>query len=335
MYHAAANRRYPFARNLEKLCALVKISPEHVLRRARLPADFLKNEGKGASGRQIFDIWNAVEAEVKKPEFSIHLAQATAKGTFSTPVYAFSCSPDVETGLNRLSLFKPLVGPFALNTNWTDDGLEITISSVEPELVMPASLAAFELVFFLEMVRNFTAEEVVPLAAGLPDLPGPLGSVEKVAGVGIRRTRDVYLLLSPEDARRSLISRDDQIWPEIEKFLQRQLGKRDRSMAMSARVRNALLELLPAGQSSAEAVCNYLHVSKRSLFRYLKAEGHTFQELLDATRTELSMFYLSTREISVEEISYLLAFSDPNSFYRAFRGWTGMTPMEARGLRAH
>ena len=42
------------------------------------------------------------------------------------------------------------------------------------------------------------------------------------------------------------------------------------------------------------------------------------------------MHYLKRADMSVQEISYLLAYRDPNSFYRAFQGWTGMTPGEAR-----
>jgi AraC-like DNA-binding protein len=335
MKHLATARRYPFAQNLAKLCALLKISPERVLRRAGYPADFIRSEDKGATAGQVFALWNAVDAEVKDANFAIPLAQTTARGTFSTPVFAFSCSPDVETGLKRLALFKPLVGPFHLSSGWVEEGLEITISSAERGPNFPVSLAVFELVFFLEMVRNFTAENIVPLAVGMPDMPNDAGELESVIGVKIDRSRSVSILLSAEDGRRPLISRDDQVWPEIEKFLQRQLGERDRSTAIATRVRNALFELLPSGESSADAVCNYLHISKRSLFRHLRNEGHSYQQLLDATRTELSLHYLSSGDISVEEISYLLAFSDPNSFYRAFRGWTGMTPLEARGQQAH
>ena len=51
-----------------------------------------------------------------------------------------------------------------------------------------------------------------------------------------------------------------------------------------------------------------------------------------ATRSELAVSYLSKDELSVEEISHLLAYREPNSFYRAFQSWTGMTPLEARGV---
>ena len=57
--------------------------------------------------------------------------------------------------------------------------------------------------------------------------------------------------------------------------------------------------------------------------------------MLDTTRADLSMHYLRHGKMSVEEISFLLAYRDPNSFYRAFHGWTGMTPAEARGQTLH
>ena len=35
------------------------------------------------------------------------------------------------------------------------------------------------------------------------------------------------------------------------------------------------------------------------------------------------------------EISYLLGFDDPNSFFRAFHDWTGETTERARATLAH
>ncbi|MCP4822157.1 MAG: helix-turn-helix transcriptional regulator [Shimia sp.] len=114
----------------------------------------------------------------------------------------------------------------------------------------------------------------------------------------------------------------------------KQLAEQKRNTPMALRVRNALIELLPAGQASVDAVCGRLLTSRRSLQRHLSAEGETFQKVLDDTRSDLSMHYLRRGDMSVEEISYLLAYRDPNSFYRAFHGWTGMTPSQARLVEA-
>ena len=99
---------------------------------------------------------------------------------------------------------------------------------------------------------------------------------------------------------------------------------------MSARVRSVLPEMLPAGEASVQAAASRLRLSIRSLQRALKAEGTRFQDLLDATREDLARRYLSDTDLNVEEISYLLAYRDPNSFYRAFHIWTGQTPMSVR-----
>jgi AraC-like DNA-binding protein len=99
---------------------------------------------------------------------------------------------------------------------------------------------------------------------------------------------------------------------------------------MADRVRREIRETLPSGRVSAEAVASRLHVSTRSLQRKLKYEGASFQAILDETRAALALIYLRDHKLSVEETSFLLAYRDPNSFYRAFSDWTGMTPAEAR-----
>ena len=53
-------------------------------------------------------------------------------------------------------------------------------------------------------------------------------------------------------------------------------------------------------------------------------------DLLQDTRLQLARKYLRQRSRSVVETSYLLGFSEPSSFTRAFRGWTGQSPSEAR-----
>jgi AraC-like DNA-binding protein len=98
------------------------------------------------------------------------------------------------------------------------------------------------------------------------------------------------------------------------------------------RAKRALHDMLPSGEANIEAMCKRMAMSKRTLQRQLKEQGETFQTVLESTRLELAMHYLNEEGLKVEEISYLLAYREPNSFYRAFQGWTGMTPAEARDM---
>ena len=73
-----------------------------------------------------------------------------------------------------------------------------------------------------------------------------------------------------------------------------------------------------------------LGTSGRTLQRRLQEEGTTFQGLLGEPRHALARHYLQTTTLSSAEISFLLGFEDPNSFFRALSAWTGETPERAR-----
>ena len=78
------------------------------------------------------------------------------------------------------------------------------------------------------------------------------------------------------------------------------------------------------------AIASQLGVSTRTLQRRLQDEGQSFQGLLNQTREKLASHYLTHSSLSGAEISFLLGFEDPNSFFRAFHQWTGATPEAAR-----
>jgi AraC-like DNA-binding protein len=71
-------------------------------------------------------------------------------------------------------------------------------------------------------------------------------------------------------------------------------------------------------------------VSGRTLRRRLQEQGETFQSVLDSTRADLAMQYLTTTEMTVQEVASLVGFSEANNFARAFRKWTGRTASEVR-----
>jgi AraC-like DNA-binding protein len=77
-------------------------------------------------------------------------------------------------------------------------------------------------------------------------------------------------------------------------------------------------------------VAQALHLSERTLQRRLQEEGTSYQQLLDDTRRELAQQYLATPRMTLLEIAYLLGFSEPSNFFRAFRRWFGKTPGEYR-----
>jgi len=105
----------------------------------------------------------------------------------------------------------------------------------------------------------------------------------------------------------------------------------ENSKSARGRVESLLMPMLHTGDISMDAVATKMAVSRQTLFRRLKAEDVTFEKVLDDLRHRLALDYLGGRKTSVNETAYLVGFSDPAAFSRAFKRWTGKSPSEMRG----
>lgn len=112
----------------------------------------------------------------------------------------------------------------------------------------------------------------------------------------------------------------------------RRLALMDRSDIV-ARVQSALMEQLPIGSISDDSVATALHMSVRTMHRKLAEANHNFRTLLVEMRRNLAEMYILDNSLTLTEISLLLGFSEPSSFSRAFKSWTGSAPSEIRQAR--
>jgi AraC-like DNA-binding protein len=87
-----------------------------------------------------------------------------------------------------------------------------------------------------------------------------------------------------------------------------------------------LKQLLPYGRANIETIAAQERVSIRTVQRRLKAWGFSFEEMLDDLRRTEAMKLVLSEEHSAMEIAFLLGYSNPSHFTRAFRRWTGLPP---------
>ena len=108
------------------------------------------------------------------------------------------------------------------------------------------------------------------------------------------------------------------------------LKELEQSRTTRGRVEALLMPILHTGDIGMDAIATNMAVSRQTLFRRLKAEDVTFEKVLDELRHRLAKDYLSGRKASVNETGYLVGFSDPAAFSRAFKRWTGKSPRDFR-----
>jgi AraC-like DNA-binding protein len=115
----------------------------------------------------------------------------------------------------------------------------------------------------------------------------------------------------------------------FEKYAQDFLAEMDRKNELTRSVTKIILARLDDENLSIDKVAKEMSMSVRSLQNHLESEGVIFSDLLKDIRERLAQKYLR-ENYSVEQITYLLGFSEPSVFRKAFKKWSGVTPREFR-----
>ena len=104
------------------------------------------------------------------------------------------------------------------------------------------------------------------------------------------------------------------------------LERLELSKSTRGRVESLLMAILHTGDAKMAMIASKLGFSRQTLSRKLKTEGVTFEKVLDELRHTMALQHLRDGNASVAETAFLLGFSDPAAFSRAFKRWTGHSP---------
>jgi len=199
-------------------------------------------------------------------------------------------------------------------------------------------------------VRQFLLERVVGFV--FANVSAIFGEIPRNIRVDFRGPRPAYAAqlesLNPitlaGNRARNLIAGDkallDRAMPQANSLTQRLCEEQCRHLLMQRQIRSGRSEAVrglclktPDRVPDIQAVARQLNTSSRHLRRQLKAEGTSYRELVNEVRRFLAEEFLQDG-LTVEDVAERLGFSEASSFIRAFKGWTGHTPGQARGATA-
>ena len=123
---------------------------------------------------------------------------------------------------------------------------------------------------------------------------------------------------------------DEQLLQVLDQHARMLLANRPMPDDFIGKVKQEIIKDLHGGEATRETIAKRLNMSSRTLQRRLEEQGIAFADLLDEIRTELAKNKLQGSDLSLAEIGFLLGFSEQSSFTRAFKRWTGKTPLEYR-----
>jgi AraC-like DNA-binding protein len=199
---------------------------------------------------------------------------------------------------------------------------------------VPASADAVCAVL-VSLARTSLGDGFAPLSVSMRHAPaGCHDELEAYFRCPLHYGTDAYVIeMRAADLDRELPTVNNELLASTEQVIADYLAQLH-SENVVARARAEILKQLPSGAISEESVAAALHMSLRTFQRRLRDEKTVYRELIESVRRDLAETYITNPRLSITEISYLLGFSEPSSFARTFKRWTGNSPSEQRRTAA-
>lgn len=218
-------------------------------------------------------------------------------------IITITLDADMEPDTERFTL-ECLVYSFVTMANFLFSG-DVPPASVEVTASEPAHSELYTVLYRAPLELRFDAE------ANRLRFP--------------REVLDRPLPLANEQTR-SLVEK------EVSQEMDRLIGDEAPEAAFVARV-EAIIGEEPDHYRGMEEVAHRLGITTRTLHRRIEKAGTSFKSLLENARFRDAARYLETTELSITQIGCLLDYNDSSNFARAFRRWSGMTPLQYRKAR--
>jgi AraC-like DNA-binding protein len=180
--------------------------------------------------------------------------------------------------------------------------------------------------------RDMTRKRVAPVRVEfMHSRPNTRVDYETHLGCPVRFRADWdALVFEAETMRLEIVGSNDKLLKILEMACQKILGPVPKKQDIVHDVRSLIVEGLAAGTVHIDAVAAKLSVSSKTLERRLSERDESFSALSDAIRQDLAKQYLRDTDSRLEQIAYLTGYSEPAALVRAFKRWTGTTPMQFR-----
>ncbi len=257
-------------------------------------------------------------------EMILSLGNITNINTFMPSFFAALAAKNGEQAIARMATYKSLAGPVHLEIVTKPDIVNIHILGNSLGVELPRFTIMTEQLLLISLLRVGTGKLIKPISVGSKY---PYGDqIDAVMGIRPQQLADNCIQFQVTDLQRAFISANNSMWAFLQPGLDQQKLAIEHNQSLLATVQALLLKKIPSGSFSIDEIATSLNLSKRTLQRHLSTLSTTFNDEVQIARRTLVVPLMKDQSLNLIEISYLLGYSDPESFSRAFKKWFHQRP---------
>ncbi len=306
------------------------LDPKDILDRVGIPQSALENTKTRFPKQKFQTLWQVASEVTGDPAIALRVSTLVKANTLGIIGYLASASESVRNAFELVKGLTPLLWEDFECDLESDDEVAFIRCATGKDQQAGRFTTEYAIGLTVTISRALWAGGSEPLEARF-SYPAPdyADEYERILRIPIRFDADEDGVLFPISMMDSLNpSADAALRQLLERYAADQLASIPTSARFPQRVRACILSMVPLGNLTADGVAAQFNMSNRTLRRRLQEEETSYQEILDDVRAELARHYLTKEKREIDEVAFLLGFSDPSAFTKAFRRWTGQTPAD-------
>ena len=303
-----------------------------VMRRAKISRADLEDPDARVPESTVWKVWREVIHCLPEIPVGIRMGAETSVREFGLVGYSMVHSTDLHQALRRLMRYGRIISEgirYTLRVEENQAEVQIEGSPQLDSLRHPIDARAAAL---MRTIREITQVEITPVEMWFPyPRPDDTAEHERLFRCPlIFGNAESRIVLRKADLALPVTHADDTLSGYLDRLATEMLQSLANRGSLVDRMRRAIWMELSGGRPTIERISSVLGVSARTLQRRLAQKGTSFADELEKMRRDMAARLLEDRNLAVTEVAFLLGYSEPSTFYRAFRRWKGVTPLEFR-----
>jgi AraC-like DNA-binding protein len=308
-------------------------NPDRILLRLGLHrADFIKREGfipSAVFARLLDEASRATTDDC----FGLHFGERYNPKNIGPLVYVALNSPTIKIGFENAGRYLRIhneAGRISVDT--LGERVYIRFLLADLGIDNPQQHNEYSLAVALNTIRLMVGSQWVPLEVQFAhEAPPRTTEHVRIFGAPVQfGCATNAFVVEREFFERQVPAADQRLYRILQQYMERVLNEMPREDDLLTAVRKAIAELMREGTPKLAQVVKKISMSPRTLERRLKEHGLAFKKLVDDTRRRFALNYIRDRKNTLAEVAFLLGYSEVSAFNRAFKRWTGSTPLDYR-----
>lgn len=298
--------------------------------------DDLSDANKRISISQYQQMLIAAGDLAKDASIGLHVGECIKPGQYGVLGYAVMSCKNALEAFKRHERYENLVSDRAVS-KYDIGPEEVRLTWNTGDTPASRQMAEENVASWVTFTRWITGQALGPTAIHfVHSEPEDTSEYQRIFNCPVLFDQPIVEIRFPSEYMQLPIMQHDPVMREMmDAHAERLLQQFMQGEGLLADIRRILVEALAQDNVSLDGVAEQLSLTPRTLQRRLSELGETFKSVLDQTRKELALTYISQAYIGLPELAYLLGFADQTAFQRAFKKWTGTTPGKYRKEQLH